>query len=328
MQTRTLAGKYAHGVPTPWSRRGFLLALAAGSAAAAAACSSETRPGAVADDGSVTVRHAFGETRVPAPPTRVVSAGLTGQDCLMAVGVIPVGVTEWFGGQPFATWPWALRALGTAQPTVLNLDNGIDVAAIAALNPDLIIATNAGLDRDTYDRLSDIAPTIAQSGTQAFFEPWKDQAAAIGSAVFKHDEMNRLITDVDTRFTTAGTENASFKGKRALLLQGSLDGGNLVTTPPGWRTEFLTQLGFTVPDTDATVPRDRMAEVLGAADVLIWCADDPEIATLTADPVIAERGTRNVFTGRDLAAAIAFSSPLSLPAVADQLPAMLRPALA
>ena len=30
----------------------------------------------------------------------------------------------------------------------------------------------------------------------------------------------------------------------------------------------------------------------------------------------------------DLAAAIAFSSPLSLPAVADQLPAMLRPALA
>ena len=246
----------------------------------------------------------------------------------MAVGVIPVGVTEWFGGQPFATWPWALPALGTARPGVLNLDNGIDVDAIGALDPDLIIATNAGLDRDTYDRLSDIAPTIAQSGTQAFFEPWKDQAAAIGAAVFKHDEMTRLIADIDTRFTPASTENPQFKGKRALLLQGSLEGGDVVVTPPGWRTEFLTQLGFTVADTDATVPRDRMAQVLGAADVLIWCADDAETAVLTADPIIAERGARNVFTGRDLAAAIAFSSPLSLPAVADQLPAMLRPALA
>lgn len=291
------------------------------------ACTSDP-PGTVADDGSVTVDHAFGETKIPAPPTRVVSAGLTGQDCLLAVGVVPIGVTEWFGGQPFAVWPWAGPALGAAQPAVLNLDGGLNFEAITALNPDLIIATNAGLDQDTYTRLSNVAPTIAQAGQDAFFEPWKDQASAIGQAVFKHDEMQKLIADIDTRFTTLGTDNPAFKGKQALLLQGSLDDGELVTTPPGWRTEFLTQLGFEVPEVDAVVPRERMAEVLGAADVLIWTADDPEIAALTADPIVAEQGTRNVFTGRDLAAAIAFSSPLSLPAVADQLPPMLSAALA
>jgi iron complex transport system substrate-binding protein len=112
------------------------------------------------------------------------------------------------------------------------------------------------------------------------------------------------------------------------VLHGSLDDGELVTTPPGWRTEFLTQLGFEVPEVEAVVPRDQMAEVLGGADVLIWTADDAEIAALTADPIVAAQGPRNVFTGRELAAAIAFSSPLSLPAVADQLPAMLRTALA
>ena len=293
------------------------MALAAGSAAAVTACRSEP-PGAIAEDGSVTVDHAFGQTRVPAPPTRVISAGLTGQDCLLAVGVVPIAVTEWFGGQPFAVWPWALPALGTAQPAVLNLDGGIDVEAIAALDPDLILATNAGLDQDTYTRLSDIAPTIAQAG----------QATAIGAAVFKHDQMQQLIADIDARFTTLGTETPAFKGKRALLLQGSLDDGELVTTPAGWRTEFLTQLGFEIPEGDATVPRDRMAEVLGGADVLIWAADDAETAILAADPVIAEQGARNVFTGRDLAAAIAFYSPLSLPLVADQLPAMLSTALA
>ena len=83
-----------------------------------------------------------------------------------------------------------------------------------------------------------------------------------------------------------------------------------------------------VPEVDPTVPRDRMADVLGGADVLIWTADDAETAALTVDPIIAEQGPRNVFTGRDLAAAIAFSSPLSLPLVADQLPPMLRTALA
>ncbi|KAA0110998.1 ABC transporter substrate-binding protein [Mycolicibacterium sp. P9-22] len=303
------------------------MALAAGSAAVVTACRSDP-PGTIADDGSVTVDHAFGETKVPAPPTRVVSAGLTGQDCLLAVGVVPVGVTEWFGGQPFAVWPWAVPALGTAQPAVLNLDGGINFEAITALNPDLIIAANAGLDQDTYTRLSNVAPTIAQAGQDAFFEPWKDQATAIGAAVFKHDQMQQLIADIDTRFSTLGTETPAFKGKRALLLQGSLDGGDLVTTPAGWRTEFLTQMGFEIPEVDATVPRDRMAEVLAGADVLIWAADDAETAALAADPMIAQQGARNVFTGRDLAAAIAFSSPLSLPLVADQLPPMLRTALA
>lgn len=303
------------------------MALAAGSAAAVTACRSDP-PGTVADDGSVTVDHAFGETKVPAPPTRVISAGLTGQDCLLAVGVVPIAVTEWFGGQPFAVWPWAMAALGAGQPAVLNINDGIDFEAITALNPDLIIATNAGLDQDTYTRLSNVAPTIAQAGQDAFFEPWKDQATAIGAAVFQHDQMQQLIADIDTRFTTLGTQTPAFTGKRALLLQGSLDDGGLVTTPAGWRTEFLTQLGFEIPEVDATVPRDRMAEVLGGADMLIWAADDAETAILTGDPIIAEQGGRNVFTGRDLAAAIAFCSPLSLPLVADQLPPMLSAALA
>jgi iron complex transport system substrate-binding protein len=139
--------------------------------------------------------------------------------------------------------------------------------------------------------------------------------------------MQRLITGVDDRFTALGTAHPGFKGKRALLLQGSLDDGDLVTTPPGWRTEFLTQMGFEVAEVDQRVARDQMADVLRGADVLIWAADDAEIAVLTLDPIVAAQGPRNVFTGQDLAAAIAFSSPLSLPVVADQLPPMLTTAL-
>jgi iron complex transport system substrate-binding protein len=302
-------------------------------AALLAACSSE-KPGTVAKDGSVTVKHLFGETKVPAPPKRVVSAGFTEQDDLLAVGVVPIAITDWFGGQPFGVWPWAQPKLGNAQPVVLSLADGVQVDQIASLKPDLIVATNAGLDQDTYTKLSAIAPTIAQSGRDAFFEPWKDQAAVIGQAVFKNDDMTKLIAAVDEKFKAAGTNNPQFAGKSVLLLRGTLDQDSVQAATPGWRTDFLTQMGFTVPDTGGgLIPRDKMASVLDAADVLIWTTEsDEEQAALLADPTIAKlKATvrqRNIFTGKDLAGAIAFASTLSYPVVADQLPPRIAAVLA
>lgn len=295
-----------------------------------AACGTQ-KSGEVAEDGSVTVRHIFGETQIPGPPQRVVSAGFTEQDDLLALGVVPIAVTEWFGGEPFAVWPWAQPKLAGARPTVLTLADGIQVDQIAALKPDLIVATNAGLDADTYARLTGIAPTIAQSGPDAFFEPWKDQATIIGQAVFKNEEMAGLIAGVDEKFTTAATNNPRFAGKKALLLGGTLYRDS-VQARSGWRTEFLTQLGFTVPEVPSLIPRDQIEQTLDSADVLIWTTEsDQERDALLADPTIAKlRATtneRNVFTTKELAGAIAFASPLSYPVVADQLPPLLARAL-
>ena len=319
-----------------WTRRGFLGAAGAAGALIVAACSSND-PNDEANPKSVTIKHLFGETTITAPPKRVVSAGLTEQDDLLAVGVVPIAVTNWFGDQPLGVWPWALPKLGSAQPVVLNLDNGIQVDQIAALKPDLIIAVNAGLDADTYKKLSAIAPTIAQSGGDAFFESWKDQAAAVGTAVFQGRQMKQLIAGVDDKFATVAKNNTAFKDKKALLLGGSFVGGTVAATLPGWRTEFLTTMGFQVPDSigayaagnqQAAIPHDKLADALGTADVLIWCTEsDADQAALLADPAVSALGARNIFTGKDLAAAIAFASPLSYPVVADQLPPLLSRAL-
>lgn len=313
--------------------------MTAGLALTAVACGSD-KPGTVAGDGSVTVTHAFGETKIPSAPKRVVSAGLTEQDDLLALGVVPIAVTDWFGGEPFGTWPWALPKLGTAQPVVLNLVDGISVDQIAALKPDLIVATNAGLDADTYAKLSAIAPTIAQSGQHAFFEPWKDQASAIGQAVFKYDEMTKLITDVDQNFVDVGKNNPQFNGKKIVVVSATFYKDQLDVTPPGWRTEFLTQMGFAVPDSveefvrddRALVPRDRLTSVLDAADVVVWKTEsDEDQAALLADPTFmglkSTRTNKNVFTGKELAGAIAFTSVLSYAVVADRLPQMLAKVL-
>ncbi len=320
-------------MPSALSRRRFLAATAG--AALLAACGSQ-KPGAVAKDGSVTIKHLFGETRIPAPPKRVVSAGLTEQDDLLAVGVVPVAVTDWFGDQPYGVWPWARPKLGNARPAVLSLADGIQVDRIAAQRPDLIVAINAGLDQDTYHKLSAIAPTIAQSGQDAFFEPWKDQATTIAQAVYHADEMTTLITSVDESFTNVGQNNPQFAGKKALLLRGTLFEDGAQATAPGWRTDFLTEMGLAVPDAVgdyvhgevALIPRKDMASVLDSADVLLWTTEsDAERAALLADPTIAglraTKQQRNIFTGKELAGALAFASPLSYPVVADRLPPLL-----
>jgi iron complex transport system substrate-binding protein len=66
---------------------------------------------------------------------------------------------------------------------------------------------------------------------------------------------------------------------------------------------------------------------------LIWTTEsDADQAELQADPAVqqlkATAQNRNVFTGENLGGAIAFSSPLSLPVVAEQLPPMVTKALA
>lgn len=304
-----------------WSRRGFFgLCAGIGSLAVASCSSRHHQPDASAP---VTITHIFGETTVPEPPKRVVCAGYTGQDDLLALGVVPIAVTNWFGDQPFAVWPWAQKRLGDAKPVVLELDNGIDIKKISELKPDLIIATNAGVDAETYRKLSAIAPTVPQSGGEAFFEPWKVQAGAIGTAVHQATQMQSLVDGVGATFSAVSGAHPEFTGKKALLLEGRFDGGAL-TAETGWRSDFLSQMGLSVLDTPAVIERDRVGSTLGSADVLIWTTEsDEERDALLADPAIAGFESRSIFTDKDLAGAIAFASPLSYPVVADKLPALI-----
>jgi iron complex transport system substrate-binding protein len=214
----------------------------------------------------------------------------------------------------------------------LNLDNGIQIKQIAGLKPDLIVAIDAGVDEDTYQKLAAIAPTIPQSDGDAFFEPWKDQATTIGRAVFQPDPMKSLIAGVDKGFAAVADKYPQFKNKRALLLQGRLHQDNVVATT-GWRTEFLTQMGLAIADSikplavdqqRAFIPRDQIKPVLAAADLLIWTTEnDSDQAALLANPDVAALKANSVFTTKDQAGAIAFASPLSYPLVADQLPALI-----
>ena len=116
-----------------------------------------------AADFPVTLDHQFGTTTIAAKPQRIVSIGMHEQDFLYALGIAPVGVHEWFGDYPYATWPWGRSGAQIRRRNARrysrasrSISNGLQ-----ALKPDLIVATYYGdLDAETFALLSAIAPTI------------------------------------------------------------------------------------------------------------------------------------------------------------------------
>jgi iron complex transport system substrate-binding protein len=311
-----------------------------------AGCGGETSDSAAAPASSgsafpVTVEHRYGSTTVSQAPRRIVSVGSTEQDAILALGLEPIGVTEWYGDQPSATWPWAQAALGDAKPTVLHADDGIDVEAVAKLHPDLIVGTNSGMDKTMYKKLSALAPTIAgPKGGTLYFSPWDVQTQLIADALGRHDDGAKLIADVEERFADALAAHPEFKGKTVTFSQNAFYDGKLYVYPPGLGVEFLDMLGFTVnpkikplaePGTQAEVSAERLDVI--DADVLVFATEKPgDVENLmkipTFRPLDAVRGHRAVFTDPILSGAMYFETPLSLRYVAERLPPLLAQALA
>ena len=333
--------------PTIFGRRQALLGLA-GAGLALAGCRSNASSAEPADASTAsggastsasgtfpaTVTHKYGQTTVSAQPKRVVSVGITEQDFLLALGTVPIGVTEWYGNKPQATWPWARAALGSAKPTVLSQTDGLQFERIAALAPDLIIGTNAALSEKDYDRLSKIAPTVANSGkfSSGYFEPWDVQTELIGAALGIPAAAEATITALKQKFTDAAKANPQLTGTTVIFSQGGTYQGNVIASQAGLGTAFLTDLGLAIPPeltpfskdgNQAYIPLEKL-DVLDNADVLIWATDETSTeAALKKTPGFSQlkavKAGRSIYTGAELSGAIYFASPLSLPVVIEQL---------
>ena len=285
----------------------------------------------------VTVQHIHGETTIPERPVRVVSVGLTEQDTLLQLGVAPVGVTEWYGEQPFATWPWARELLGDAEPTVLSTSNGFEFEKIAALEPDLIIGTNAGITKHDYELLSAIAPTVTnEPGSPGYFSSWQDQTLQIARALGREDDGQELVDDVEATYAEAAADHPEWEGLTATFSQGAPYDGSLYVYPDGLNTDFLTELGFAITaGLEDFSPDGYQAQISGEnvgqmeADVMVFATEsDQQFDDLqsfgTVANLAAVRENRSVYTDDVLAGAIYFLTPLSLEYVLDHLTPQLE----
>lgn len=315
------------------------------SASAAGAASGSAGPSGPAqyplDSFPVTITHKLGTTTIPAEPKRIVSVGLTEQDFLLALGIVPVADTDWYGGQPNAIWPWAKAALGdSAPPKMLTEADGIQYLEVAKLKPDLILALNSGLDKAAYAQASKIAPTVGPpaSAKSNYFDSWALYLQVIGQAVGRSARAAAVEADLRQQFKAAAAANPQFAGKKAIFVQGAVSDGNFYAYEKGLGTEFLTDLGFDIPAElneyvpaeggQALVPAERI-EVFNSADYLIWATEsDADETALKALPGFSDlkavKAGNSVYTGDVLSGAIYFSTPLSLPYVLEKLVPLLN----
>jgi len=148
----------------------------------------------------VTISHSYGETTIPAKPQRIVTWGWAAQDAVIALGEVPVGIPYFsYGGDENGALTWtkdAVAALGADFPTILPDGFDAPIEAIAALQPDLIIAVYSGITAEEYEVLSGIAPVVAFPET-AWSTPWQQTITITGEAMGKKAEAEALVSDLE-----------------------------------------------------------------------------------------------------------------------------------
>lgn len=158
---------------------------------------------------TVTVEHAQGSTEVPANPENVYTFDLGALDTLDSLGVDVTGVPE-------AAFPESLSAYASDEYTKIGSMKEPDFEAIAAGAPDLIIIS--GRTADSYDKLSEIAPTIDLSVDQAApIESFKEISTTLGEIFGQEDAVADRLAEIDSTIAEAN-ENAKNAGTGLVIL--------------------------------------------------------------------------------------------------------------
>ncbi|MEM7125978.1 MAG: iron-siderophore ABC transporter substrate-binding protein [Chloroflexota bacterium] len=287
----------------------------------------------------VTIEHKYGSTTIDEEPLKVVSVGYSEHDELLALGVTPIGVRQWYGDYPYEVWPWAQDELGDAQPETIA-GGEINFEAIAALDPDVIVGVTSGMSEDEYDLLSQIAPTVPQSGDYVDYGvPWPEVTRVLGSVVGQSELAEQIVTDLEARFAEIRETYPQFDGA-SLAVAFWFDGQPGAYASQDARPRLLGDLGFVTPEVYDELAGDsfftsfsaeKMPELLDV-DLIVWIAgSDEAIQEIRDEPLRSTLGPaqegREIFLDRLLGGAFSFSSPLSLNFLLDEMVPMLEAAM-
>lgn len=276
-------------------RWGLALAAAATTLAAVlVACTDAPSPRAESGDAPThTIRHALGETSVPARPQRVVVAGNDVLATALLAGVPVVGVARPPGGEGLPAY--------LDEPDIRDAAdvgwNPVSVESVAAQRPDLVIGTVAQLE-DVYAELSELVPVVAFDHSGG--SDWKPAVRAVADALGARAAADTRIAEFERRAGRFRTGSAPSVGEVSLLNVRSAEDLRIYT--PQWCSgQVLSEAGLRRPAGQRTpdegqfyigLSTERLTEA--DADVMFYfpgsVASDPEeaaaqTAQLRANPL-------------------------------------------
>ncbi|GAB2935343.1 ABC transporter substrate-binding protein [Nonomuraea fastidiosa] len=270
--------------------------------AALAACGSAEGAGAgSARDASKsaapfrTVRHAMGETVIPARPKRVVALDQSFVDAVLTLETPVVGYTTYrsietklpgYLGPVVERYGQEATSVGTLEQPSLE--------KIMALKPDLIVSAKVRHEA-LYDRLSKIAPTVFSETTGAI---WKDNLRLMGQALGKEDLAEARIKAYEERAAAIGREIKEKEGELPTIsiVRFAGEPTTRLYVENSYSGVVLKDVGFPRPEGQPTA-QDAIAVNVSQERIADLDADHIFVATYP-DP--ASDGPKQKFVGNPL----------------------------
>ncbi|KAB1503926.1 iron-siderophore ABC transporter substrate-binding protein [Corynebacterium sp. 320] len=288
---------------------------------------------------SFTITHAFGETTINGTPQRVATVGWGNHEIPLALGVVPVGMSKatWGDDDGNGILPWVedkLKELGGEQPALFDETDGIPFEQVADTKPDVILAAYSGLTQEDYDKLSKIAPVVAQPG-EAWATTLEQMNLMDSQGINKAEEGKKLDEQLKARVADAMKKHPELEGKKVLFTSfGTATDGSKIGfyTTDDPRMGFLADAGLGVPEVVKKAAEEsnqfyverslEKPEQFEDVDLMVaYGEDDPKanekaLKKMQKDPLFSRipaiKEGRVLFLGNGPQAAATNPSPLAL----------------
>jgi iron complex transport system substrate-binding protein len=284
-----------------------------------------------------SVTHQFGTTTVDAAPSQVVSLGWADADALLALGVVPTGILDWFQAWPQGVGPWAQAKLNGATPQILKGPE-INFETVASLRPDLVTFTKSDNVKATWEQLEKVAPTLSgPTGSQPYGTTLKDQTVMIAEALGRKADGEALVAANDKALAGAKAANPTFAGK-TVVVAAAFNGQYGAYTRGDGRVQFMEALGFTnstkIEDLKpasyyAAISKEQVSLLDADLTVMfgIGAAAELKKDTVLNSIPAARAGRLLIIDDADLANAFSTNSVLSTPYTLEKFVPMVQAAL-
>jgi iron complex transport system substrate-binding protein len=264
-----------NAVRTYFSLLAVLAVLLVGACSSDSDGSGQSDPSASGGSYPVTIDHRLGSTTIPAKPERIVALGVPDVDVLLAVGVTPVAVLM------ADDWPWQIDKIDEAKTEIMPYSaDGPNYEKIAALEPDLILATGLGGNDAYYGQLSQIAPTLADKDG-VLTTDWKTTAREIGRAIGETAAVEKAVTSAEQVVKDARQAHPAAEGAT-------------------YSAGFIYTPGAVSVETSADLPQARLLADLGltvessiATEILNDSADSSQVGAGTTNVAYEKLGVLN-----------------------------------
>ncbi len=193
---------------------------------------------------TIVVKHAYGETAMPANPQRIYVNDPATLQILLSLDIKPVGSAIFT-----PELPPAMQEEGAAVTLLQDTGEGVNLEQLAALQPDVILGHAKDgpgmISAEQYAIYSQIAPTVAFTGNPFFY--WKAATRDLGDFFGVPEKAAEVLADYETQLADYHAQAQAALGDETVTILllfdttmwlysvgGNLGGDYIPLSPTSW----------------------------------------------------------------------------------------------